>query len=88
MKFANWWNNRLQLYCYDDIPRGIFTDQRWVDLAPAYFDVYIMKNIINHIEESLIKSYDTNKLVDKIKSKYKNIEISLYPSNVVPSAFL
>lgn len=44
MKFANWWNNRLQLYCYDDIPRGIFTDQRWVDLAPAYFDVYIMKN--------------------------------------------
>lgn len=44
MKFANWWNNRLSLYCYDDIPRGIFTDQRWCDLAPAYFDVYIMKN--------------------------------------------
>lgn len=44
MKFANWWNNRLQLYCYDDIPRGIFTDQRWIDLAPAYFDVFILKN--------------------------------------------
>ena len=44
MKFANWWNERLQLYCYDDIPRGIFTDQRWIDLAPAYFDVYILKN--------------------------------------------
>lgn len=44
MKFAHWWNSRLQLYCYDDIPRGIFTDQRWVDLAPAYFDVYILKN--------------------------------------------
>ena len=44
MKFANWWNDRLHLYCYDDIPRGIFTDQRWIDLAPAYFDVYILKD--------------------------------------------
>lgn len=44
MKFARWWRDRLSLYCYDDIPRGIFTDQRWCDLAPAYFDVYIMKN--------------------------------------------
>ena len=44
LRFANWWNDRLQLYCYDDIPKGIFTDQRWVDLAPAYFNVYILKN--------------------------------------------
>ena len=44
LKFASWWNSRLQLYCYDDIPKGIFTDQRWVDLAPAYFNVYILKN--------------------------------------------
>lgn len=44
MNFARWWKSRLELYCYDDIPRGIFTDQRWVDLAPAYFNVYILKN--------------------------------------------
>lgn len=44
LKFAKWWKDRLSLYCYDDIPKGIFTDQRWCDLAPAYFDVYIMKN--------------------------------------------
>jgi glycosyltransferase involved in cell wall biosynthesis len=37
-RFADWWANRLEHFCYDDIPRGIFTDQRWVDLAPAYFD--------------------------------------------------
>jgi len=43
-KFAKWWRDRLSLFCYDDIPRGIFTDQRWVDLAPAYFNVYILKN--------------------------------------------
>lgn len=44
MRFAKWWRDRLELYCYDDIPRGIFTDQRWCDLAPAYFDVYILKD--------------------------------------------
>ncbi len=44
LKFATWWKDRLELYCYDDIPRGIFTDQRWCDLAPAYFNVYILKN--------------------------------------------
>ena len=44
MSFAKWWNSRLNLYCYDDIPRGIFTDQRWIDLVPAYFNVKIIKN--------------------------------------------
>jgi glycosyltransferase involved in cell wall biosynthesis len=36
-RFANWWCNRLRDFCYDDIPHGLFTDQRWADLAPAYF---------------------------------------------------
>lgn len=44
MRFARWWKERLELYCYDDIPKGIFTDQRWCDLAPAYFDVHILKD--------------------------------------------
>ena len=46
-----------------------------------------MKNIKNHIEESLIKSYDTNKLIDKIKNRYKDIEVSLYPSKSNESLF-
>ncbi len=36
-RFASWWADRLNHFCYDDIPRGIFTDQRWADLVPAYF---------------------------------------------------
>lgn len=36
-RFADWWCQRLEHFCYDDIPRGIFTDQRWADLVPAYF---------------------------------------------------
>lgn len=37
ISFANWWRKRLLEFCYDDIPNGIFTDQRWCDLAPAFF---------------------------------------------------
>jgi hypothetical protein len=38
LKFIDWWTARLQDYCYDDKLNGLFTDQRWVDLAPAFFD--------------------------------------------------
>ncbi len=37
-RFARWWNDRLLAYCYDDIPNGIFVDQRWCDHVPALFD--------------------------------------------------
>lgn len=36
--FAEWWASRLDEHCFDDRERGLFTDQRWVDLAPAIFD--------------------------------------------------
>lgn len=36
--FARWWADRCYRFCRADIPNGIFTDQRWIDLAPAYFD--------------------------------------------------
>lgn len=36
--FAKWWDERLTKYCYDDKEYGLFTDQRWCDLAPALFD--------------------------------------------------
>lgn len=35
--FARWWSERLYYFCQDDIPNGLFTDQRWIDLAPALF---------------------------------------------------
>lgn len=36
--FAEWWAARLDEFCFDDRERGLFTDQRWVDLAPAIFE--------------------------------------------------
>jgi lipopolysaccharide biosynthesis glycosyltransferase len=37
-EYLNWWNERLREFCYDDIPYCLFTDQRWCDLAPVFFD--------------------------------------------------
>lgn len=37
-RFAKWWQERLLDFCHDDIPSGIFVDQRWCDLAPCFFD--------------------------------------------------
>lgn len=37
-KFIDWWADRLRTHCYDEPENGLFTDQRWVDLAPALFD--------------------------------------------------
>ena len=44
LNFLHWWGERLFRFCYDDMSRGIFTDQRWVDLAPCFFDVTVLKH--------------------------------------------
>lgn len=45
MKYARWWRDRLVDFCYDDIPGGLFTDQRWGDIAPCLFEgVYIWRD--------------------------------------------
>ena len=36
-RFADWWGHRLLNYCYADYERGLFTDQKWCDLVPAFF---------------------------------------------------
>ena len=36
--FIDWWTARLMEFCYDDIAGGLFTDQRWIDMAPCFFE--------------------------------------------------
>jgi hypothetical protein len=44
-RFAHWWRDRLFEFCYDDIPAGLFTDQRWCDLIPSFFEgTYILRD--------------------------------------------
>jgi len=45
IKFLNWWSDRLYHFCRDDIPNGLFTDQRWIDFVPAFFEgVNVLKS--------------------------------------------
>ena len=45
LAFLDWWASRLINWCFDDVPQGLFTDQRWIDLVPALFDeVEIIKH--------------------------------------------
>jgi len=37
MRFLEWWSSRLRDFCFDDRGQGLFTDQKWIDLAPAFF---------------------------------------------------
>lgn len=42
--FLTWWQRRLQDYCFDEKDRGIFTDQKWINLAIGFFDfIYILR---------------------------------------------
>lgn len=45
LRFACWWRDRLLEHCYDDVPEGLFTDQRWCDLVPAFFaSSYVLRD--------------------------------------------
>lgn len=44
-RFLTWWSERLRDYCLIDKCRGIFVDQKWIDLAQLFFDgIYILKD--------------------------------------------
>lgn len=37
-KFLKWWSDRLRNLCMFDPVSGLFVDQKWVDLAPSFFE--------------------------------------------------
>ena len=36
--FLDWWKGKLEFEAASDVERGLFTDQKWMDLAPALFE--------------------------------------------------
>jgi hypothetical protein len=51
-RFAAWWAARLARDCVDDPAAGLFVSQRWLDLAPSFFDVAMLRdpgsNVTHH----------------------------------------
>ncbi len=36
-RFLQWWQEKLEFQCVVDTARGLFVDQKWIDLAPGIF---------------------------------------------------
>ena len=45
-RILDWWDARLQNYCYSDYTDGLHTDQKWMDYAPAFFTVQLQ--VVSH----------------------------------------
>jgi glycosyltransferase involved in cell wall biosynthesis len=43
-EFLAWWNKKLIFDCIADIENNLFTDQRWIDFVPSYFNFSIIRN--------------------------------------------
>jgi hypothetical protein len=44
-RFADWWADRVYRLCRAEVESGLFTDQKWVNFAPVFFDgVAIIKS--------------------------------------------
>ncbi|HUL95337.1 MAG TPA: glycosyl transferase [Usitatibacter sp.] len=44
-RFVDWWSQRTYHFCWADVPNGLFTDQKWINHVPVFFDaVSIVKS--------------------------------------------
>lgn len=37
-RFVDWWSDRLYHFCKEGLNDGLWTDQKWINLVPAFFD--------------------------------------------------
>lgn len=44
IEFLDWWEERLRFDSISDPEEMLFTDQRWIDLAPSYFPIDFFRN--------------------------------------------
>lgn len=45
VRFLRWWAERLLDYCRIDFDQGLFTDQKWCNLAPYMFDgIHVLRD--------------------------------------------
>jgi glycosyltransferase involved in cell wall biosynthesis len=42
--FLDWWSEHLRRDCLVAVDKGLFVDQRWIDLVPAFFEHHILRD--------------------------------------------
>jgi len=47
--FLEWWGRRLRRYAIVDFRSSLFTDQRWVDFVPGYFDFVALRSPAHNV---------------------------------------
>ena len=72
----DWWWKQCIDYCYDESSRGMFTDQKWMSLAPFYFP-----------KISVIKDYGLNVAWWNLKEREINFEDDQFFINGSPLIF-
>jgi glycosyltransferase involved in cell wall biosynthesis/lipopolysaccharide biosynthesis glycosyltransferase len=43
-ELLNWWEERLRFDSISDPLEMLFTDQRWIDLVPSYFPIFVLRH--------------------------------------------
>jgi hypothetical protein len=87
LRFVDWWTNRLTSDCYIDLKKGLFVDQKWLDLVPGMFDdVSIIRNpAVNTGHWTLSQFKLTGNLANNFRVGEEALECfhfsSLLPSN-------
>ncbi len=45
LEIVRWWARKLEYACVIDVPQGLFVDQKWADLLPAFIpDMHILRH--------------------------------------------
>lgn len=45
LNFLDWWSERLSDDCYAEVGKGLFVDQKWVDLALCFFEsIHVLRH--------------------------------------------
>jgi hypothetical protein len=43
-EFLKWWQEKLKWECFNAPEEGMYTDQKWIDLVPSYFQYSLISN--------------------------------------------
>ncbi len=67
-EFLSWWQDRLYRFCVNDIHNGVFVDQSWMDLAPAFLDdVAVVRDPIYNVAYWNLAQRATARDGDRVK---------------------